>query len=843
MSQSETYLKGNKAYINEDYQVAITLFNQELALNARNELAYLGKAKALIKIGEIQEGIETFEPCLTLLEPQQIAVYIEGFRSFLLKNSLTDEAVSFLFDHIKFLDLKKRVDLLLGFALQNDQNRAVEFIGLNGVNANIAMINHIASNDAISDMIKVKCDVFYNQFILEEKKLLLERFDDNQRFIAQLDNKYDGLKADYQNRRNELTNISTDLSVELLTIDNAHKFFKYDLHKSLEKVKRDELDGRIRTLIEENREHVDLFKVKSIFLKKALELAQIEGIKEISSIQEAHTLLTNMNDVIDVLRSKNPEQTAETLKALPQTTQKIQNCTDSIEVLLIKKYDSLVEQKKYKKADKIGRFLHEHLNQNTHYLTARSKLMRKIKTIFIITFTSLLTLVVGSIFAYNYYEQNKYAEAEQAAYNNAINGATHTQYAIYLRDYPNTENAGKIKKLDEEYLYKKAFRSNKKSDFELLNQCYPNSEHLVKISFLGEAISANKLVETVQGELLNPWNDYDYKVPIGAQLKYTIRKQDKLTKIKYFTVVDDLPVEPNLAPYKTLVFEDNFQTNKNNWTLQENIKQGIFNTRVKSIKIENGRLILKHNQGGNELLLDLISTPTSNKKDFEIEVTAQQDQYDNGYYVLFGASQRAFNYLQISGNSYNIGHNNSDNVNDRWISYTNGWTRNNSINSGGQNVIRIIKTNDVLEFMINGTYLNQYELKKWYGNRIGFGVPNGTTAIIENIRIYEISTIEPPLYFKDHVYFCNVEELNLREEGDKKSHIITSITAGTPVKYLGEKSKNKTEAKLYDQYITDHYYKFELLDGTQGWMHGGALCSLDIKNKIPFAIYREHLNK
>lgn len=843
MSQSEIFLKGNKAYINGDYQVAIKLFNQELAIDSRNELAYLGKAKALIKTGKVKEGIETFEPCLALLEPSQTETYLDGFRSFLLKNNLTDEAVRLLFNHVKLLNLKKRVDLLLGFALQNDQNYAVEFIGLNSAKANVAIIYHIGANDAISDMIKMRCDAFYNQFVLKEKRLLLQRFADNQTFINQLDSKYNALQADYQTHINELTYIATDMDMALYTVYNAHKFINEDLHDLLKKVEHDDLDEQIRFLIEENRVNVDLFKAKTTFLKKALELAQKERIREISSINESQDLFTSINEVIGVLRGKNMQQITETLSTLPQTTQKIQSCTDSIEIALIKKYDHLVGQKKYNKARKIGQFLYKNLNQNAHYLTAHSKFIKKIRATIIVTVCVLLTIIFGSIFAYNYYQQNKYAEAEEVAFTQAINAATHSQYSKYLRLYPNTENANKIRELDEEYLYKKALNGTSISDFNLLSENYPNSAHLVIIRFEGEALNAYNILETVHGEELSSEINQSYKVPIGMRLKYTIEKPDKLTKTKYFTAVENLSITPTLTPYKTLVFEDDFQTNENAWRLQENIKQDFFSERVKSIKIENGSLIFKHDQRGNELLLDMISTPISNKKDFEIEISIQQAQYDNGYYVLFGASSRAFNYLQIAGNDYNIGHNNLDNSDDRWTSYTNGRMRNSAINRGGQNVIRIIKTNDLLTFMINGTYLNAFELKKWYGNRIGFGVPYGATAIINNLKIYELSTIEPPLYSKNQVYFCNVENLNLRSSGDKNSEIITALTAGTPVKYLGEKSREMSKTNLYGQDITDHYYKFELLDGTQGWLHGGALCDLDTKHKIPFDIYRKQLKQ
>lgn len=58
------------------------------------------------------------------------------------------------------------------------------------------------------------------------------------------------------------------------------------------------------------------------------------------------------------------------------------------------------------------------------------------------------------------------------------------------------------------------------------------------------------------------------------------------------------------------------------------------------------------------------------------------------------------------------------------------------------------------------------------------------------------------------------------------------------MKYLGNVGKKKINATFKGVFSPDHYYKVELVDGTIGWVHGGALKSLPTQNQINFDVYK-----
>ena len=130
-------------------------------------------------------------------------------------------------------------------------------------------------------------------------------------------------------------------------------------------------------------------------------------------------------------------------------------------------------------------------------------------------------------------------------------------------------------------------------------------------------------------------------------------------------------------------------------------------------------------------------------------------------------------------------------------------------------------------------------LEKWYGSRIGFGVNNSTKANILRIEINRFNRPAKTTFKKDRVYFCWVEELNVRDGASTKGEVITTIKEGAPVKFLGETGNTEVKATFRGIYSPDFYYKVELVDGTKGWVHGGALNEIDTAKPLDFSSYRD----
>ena len=138
--------------------------------------------------------------------------------------------------------------------------------------------------------------------------------------------------------------------------------------------------------------------------------------------------------------------------------------------------------------------------------------------------------------------------------------------------------------------------------------------------------------------------------------------------------------------------------------------------------------------------------------------------------------------------------------------------------------------------------MSQVPLKKWYGRRFGFGINDNTNSSIRNLEISILNRPPKTIFESDHVYFCWVQELNVRDDGSTKGEILTTISEGDPVKFLGEIGKKEVNATFREIYSPDYYYKVELLDGTIGWVHGGAIRGLKTQKPLKFNELKNLLN-
>jgi hypothetical protein len=203
---------------------------------------------------------------------------------------------------------------------------------------------------------------------------------------------------------------------------------------------------------------------------------------------------------------------------------------------------------------------------------------------------------------------------------------------------------------------------------------------------------------------------------------------------------------------------------------------------------------------------------------------------------LFDATDRAFSYAGYAGatnnSQFNLGHNNWNDSSNNWISYVGGWTKNTYGKEDATLSIR--KENNKVYYSINGALAAESTLKKKYGNKIGFHSTPDTKTRIDYLVINKINKKPKTQFIKGNTYFCWVDELNVRSNATKKGEIITTIKLAEPVRFkggIGEKTVNATFKGIFSP---EKYYEVELLDGTIGWVHGGALNAIPSDKNIDF---------
>lgn len=159
------------------------------------------------------------------------------------------------------------------------------------------------------------------------------------------------------------------------------------------------------------------------------------------------------------------------------------------------------------------------------------------------------------------------------------------------------------------------------------------------------------------------------------------------------------------------------------------------------------------------------------------------------------------------------------------------------------------KSNSFFVSGVNNTYVeinpiatNKYQLP--YGAKIMVHVKNYKNDkkyfTVANDAHYIITDNQVREMINGAVYYINGSSLNLRENGEN-TVIIKEVFQGEPVKYLGIHKEEISSAYYLKKRISDYFYKVELVDGTQGWIHGGGLQQLESKNKIFFEDFKRDL--
>ncbi len=204
----------------------------------------------------------------------------------------------------------------------------------------------------------------------------------------------------------------------------------------------------------------------------------------------------------------------------------------------------------------------------------------------------------------------------------------------------------------------------------------------------------------------------DFEPFYGSQIGYSVYYKQKIA-VNYLKL--NTIKTQNLYVTKTekLPFFDDFQNNKNDW--------GIENTDAYSVNLTNNKLILERKKKGGIFINKDVDIDTS--KDFIIEtsISKKNETFDSMYGVTFGRQNSAneFTFLLSANGSYKYRKFENDAYKEIIpLTYSSAIKTGNNID----NVIKIVKSGNLLRFYINDTYVNEAPFQNFFGNKFGYTI-------------------------------------------------------------------------------------------------------------------------
>ena len=182
---------------------------------------------------------------------------------------------------------------------------------------------------------------------------------------------------------------------------------------------------------------------------------------------------------------------------------------------------------------------------------------------------------------------------------------------------------------------------------------------------------------------------------------------------------------------KSVIFEDNFSSNKNNWSTT--------NTNEVDLEVRNNRYYFEHKRADKGWSSTKVIDIDTNK-DFEIEARILKISgiRNNGFGFTFGRKNSNNQYIfSINSNgSYSI-----DQYKDGKYTAIKDWTKSSHIKTGNYayNTLKIKKERGFTKFYVNDRYLTLHTHKPFMGKRIGFIVYNNQKIAITDFKVKYIN--------------------------------------------------------------------------------------------------------
>lgn len=204
---------------------------------------------------------------------------------------------------------------------------------------------------------------------------------------------------------------------------------------------------------------------------------------------------------------------------------------------------------------------------------------------------------------------------------------------------------------------------------------------------------------------------------------------------------------PNIISKGDLIFSDDFNDNKNNWSDDKNT--------YADFSFYGGKYYLEHkvNEKGYLSHIDKYFDTT---KDFEIETKIQHVTGDTNFPHGFLWGKKDTNYFQflLTATGYykisRIVNNKSEDIVK--------WVKSDAVHkgAGSSNIVRILKEGDYYKFYVNDIYVTKIDFEPFYGSQIGYGVYYKQKIAVDYLKIKNITksnntiltnrTLQLPLY-------------------------------------------------------------------------------------------------
>jgi len=182
---------------------------------------------------------------------------------------------------------------------------------------------------------------------------------------------------------------------------------------------------------------------------------------------------------------------------------------------------------------------------------------------------------------------------------------------------------------------------------------------------------------------------------------------------------------------QTLVFEDEFKDNKNNWPQAK--------TANSDIRIIPGRemYMVKYNlKNTDEACTSWIDLNINENKNFRISALLYKEGgvKNYGYGLIWGGKEDNFySFLVSPGGFYSIG----KVVDGIWQDLTTDWMPSDAVEQGrkGYNKLSLSKIGDTYHFEINNQKVATMKMGPFFGNKIGFNVNNKQKILVDWIKV------------------------------------------------------------------------------------------------------------
>lgn len=188
-------------------------------------------------------------------------------------------------------------------------------------------------------------------------------------------------------------------------------------------------------------------------------------------------------------------------------------------------------------------------------------------------------------------------------------------------------------------------------------------------------------------------------------------------------------IQSLLFAQETVIFEDNFYDNANNWSTR--------NDESVSLQVLNGKYSFEHKRAtgwwGTWRNIEI-----NTYRDFSLSCnTLWMNGIENNSFELIWGLQDANNYFAfgVSANGYFIYRMEIDGASKSLI----GWTTSDYINKNGSNSITVKKIGSDYEFYINNNYVGKYKFDDFFGSKVGLGVNMNQKVLFDDLKVAYIT--------------------------------------------------------------------------------------------------------